>query len=37
MHLEGALRRYDLEVRLDETDLHATGAATNRLLEVDRS
>jgi hypothetical protein len=34
--VEGALRRHDLVVSSDETDLHAIAAAASRHLEVDR-
>jgi len=34
--VEGALRRQDLVVSSDETDLHAIAAAASRHLEVDR-
>ncbi len=34
--VEGALRRHDLVVSSDETDLHTIAAAIRRRLEVDR-
>jgi hypothetical protein len=34
--VEGALRRHDLVVSSDETDLHVIAAAASRRLEVDR-
>jgi hypothetical protein len=34
--VEGALRRHDLVVSSDETDLHAIAAAASQRLEIDR-